>query len=202
MASFLEGPCLVLGDEFFGVGQFLTLLFMTTAAMGVVFQVPVVMIALQRVGLIRHKTLLKHWRTTILIIFCASALFSPPEPVSMFMMALPMMLLYGVGLILTWIGQKRERPADEVLPRVEKSATFSIVAVDPESGVCGAAVASKYPAVGKVVPYVRAGVGAFCTQHWHVPKWGDRALDLLEAGKRPEAVFLELLQDDDHAEQR
>ena len=33
-----------------------------------------------------------------------------------------------------------------------KTATFSIVAVDPEAGICGAAVASKYPAVGRVVP--------------------------------------------------
>ena len=56
------------------------------------------------------------------------------------------------------------------------SATFSIVAADPETGVCGAAVASKYPAVGKVVPYVRPGVGAFCTQHYHVPKWGEPAV--------------------------
>src|SRR5690242_6728154 len=63
------------------------------------------------------------------------------------------------------------------------TATFSIVAADPETGICGAAVASKYPAVGKVVPYVRAGVGAFCTQHWHNPKWGVPALDQLEAGK-------------------
>lgn len=82
------------------------------------------------------------------------------------------------------------------------SATFSIVAVDPESGVCGAAVASKYPAVGKVVPYVRAGVGAFCTQHYHVPKYGPRALDLLGAGKLPEAVLAELLKDDPQQDQR
>jgi uncharacterized Ntn-hydrolase superfamily protein len=88
------------------------------------------------------------------------------------------------------------------LPLPEKTATFSIVAVDPETGLCGAAVASKYPAVGKVVPYVRAGVGAFCTQHWHVPKWGEQALDMLEQGKRPEEVFLDLLKDDEHAEQR
>lgn len=76
------------------------------------------------------------------------------------------------------------------------TATFSIVAVDPKTGVCGAAVASKYPAVGKVVPYVRAGVGAFCTQHWHNPAWGEKALDLLEQGKLPEEVLAELLRDD------
>ncbi len=82
------------------------------------------------------------------------------------------------------------------------TATFSIVAADPETGVCGAAVASKYPAVGKVVPYVRAGVGAFCTQHAHNPEWGERALDLLEAGKAPEKVLTELLRDDRWRERR
>ena len=82
------------------------------------------------------------------------------------------------------------------------SATFSIVAVDPETGECGAAVASKYPAVGKVVPYVRAGVGAFCTQHWHNPKFGERALDLLAGGKLPEEVLGELLRDDKNKDKR
>lgn len=82
------------------------------------------------------------------------------------------------------------------------SGTFSIVAVDPESGVCGAAVASMYPAVGEVVPYARAGVGAFCTQHWHHPDWGEQALDLLAAGKLPEEVLAELLRDDDRRDKR
>ena len=41
------------------------------------------------------------------------------------------------------------------------SNTFSIVVGDPAAGACGAAGASKFPAVGKVVPYVRTGVGAF-----------------------------------------
>ena len=84
----------------------------------------------------------------------------------------------------------------------EVSGTFSIVAVDPDVGVCGAAVASKYPAVGKVVPYVRAGVGAFCTQHWHNPKWGERALDLLAEGHLPEHVLAELLRDDTQRDKR
>ena len=80
--------------------------------------------------------------------------------------------------------------------RSEISRTFSIVAVDPASGVCGAAVASMFPAVGKAVPYVRAGVGAFCTQHHHRPEWGPAALDMLEAGALPEEVLGRLLRDD------
>jgi uncharacterized Ntn-hydrolase superfamily protein len=87
-------------------------------------------------------------------------------------------------------------------PASEISATFSILAVDPESGSVGMAVASKYPAVGKVVGYVRAGVGGICTQHHHVPAWGEPALDALQQGKSPEAVIADLLRDDPGRELR
>ena len=76
------------------------------------------------------------------------------------------------------------------------TGTFSIVAADPEAGECGAAVASKYPAVGRVVPYARAGVGAFCTQHHGEPAWGETALNLLELRLLPEEVLGRLLKDD------
>src|SRR5579859_927050 len=81
-------------------------------------------------------------------------------------------------------------------PAGDKIATFSIAAVDPETGVCGAAVASKFPAVGKVVAHARAGVGAFCTQHFGVKDWGPKALDLLGDGKLPEEVLADLLKPD------
>lgn len=75
-------------------------------------------------------------------------------------------------------------------------ATFSIAAVDPDSGQCGAAVASMYPAVGKVVAHARPGVGAFCTQHYGQQKWGEKALDLLAEKKLPEEVLTEFLKND------
>ncbi len=53
------------------------------------------------------------------------------------------------------------------------------------------------PHVGVLlVPYVRAGVGAFCTQHYHVPDWGPRALDLLAEGNSPQGTLDILLKDD------
>lgn len=88
-------------------------------------------------------------------------------------------------------------------PEVEKViATFSIVAVDPETGEVGAAVASKYPAVGKVVPMVEAGVGAICTQHYGVPEWRAKALQMLRDKATPEEVVAALLKSDDRPEQR
>ncbi len=106
-------------------------------------------------------------------------------------------LILGMGIVMaTNTSGLADQPPDGI------TATFSIVAVDPDTGICGAAVASKYPAVGKVVPHVRGGVGAFCTQHWHNPKFGERALDLLAADKPPEEVLTELLRDDPQREQR
>jgi len=107
-------------------------------------------------------------------------------------------------LLLSGCGHQevRRTVADAWGNELPVSGTFSIVAVDPNAGICGAAVASKYPAVGKVVPYVRAGVGAFCTQHWHNPPWGERALDLLAQGRLPEEVLAELLRDDPRRDKR
>jgi uncharacterized Ntn-hydrolase superfamily protein len=109
------------------------------------------------------------------------------------MMSLAAVVLAGAAVL----------PDDPSVPAPEvKIATFSIAAVDIEAGVCGAAVASKYPAVGKVVAHARAGVGAFCTQHYGVVKWGKPALDSLEDGSLPEEVLTELLTDDKQPGQR
>lgn len=109
----------------------------------------------------------------------------------------PALGLALLGLVLLVVPSGADGPPPDGI-----TATFSIVAVDPDTGTCGAAVASKYPAVGKVVPFVRAGVGAFCTQHWHNPKFGDKALDLLADGKLPEEVLGQLLRDDKQRDQR
>jgi Tat protein translocase TatC len=95
-------------------GQFLNLELALTGAMGLVFQMPLVMVALQRVGLVTHKAYLKNWRMTVLLLFLVAALLTPPEPVSMLLMATPMLLLYGLGLVLTRFGRRHEAPAVEV----------------------------------------------------------------------------------------
>ena len=60
--------------------------------------------------------------------------------------------------------------------------TFSIVAADPEAGDWGVAVASKFPCVGAVVPWARAGVGAVATQSWANTAFGPEGLALMREG--------------------
>jgi uncharacterized Ntn-hydrolase superfamily protein len=59
--------------------------------------------------------------------------------------------------------------------------TFSIVAFDQGNGDLGVAVASKFPAVGVVVPWARAGVGAVATQAWALTSYGPDGLALMES---------------------
>lgn len=87
-------------------------------------------------------------------------------------------------------------------PRSHTSSTYSIVARDPETGELAVGVESRYFAVGSVVPWVRAGVGAVATQHSHNPAFGVRALDLLESGHSPEEALAKILADDTKPESR
>ncbi len=81
-------------------------------------------------------------------------------------------------------------------------STFSIVAADPATGQVGVAVQSKYFAVGAVVPWARAGVGAVATQALGWARYGPALLEALEAGKPPQAALEEALTTDPLAAQR
>jgi uncharacterized Ntn-hydrolase superfamily protein len=76
-------------------------------------------------------------------------------------------------------------------------ATFSICAVDRDAGEVGCAVQSKYFAVGSVVPWAKAGVGAVATQAAGVAAYGPQVLARLEEGLGPaEAIAAVLLPDE------
>lgn len=62
-------------------------------------------------------------------------------------------------------------------------ATFSIVGRDPDTGDLGVAVQSKFLAVGSVVPWARAGVGAIATQSYANTGYGPEGLKLLAEGE-------------------
>ena len=78
-------------------------------------------------------------------------------------------------------------------PRV---ATFSIVAYDPETEELGVAVASKFPAVGSVVPWAQAGVGAIATQSAANTTYGPKGLALLQKGSTPTETLTTLTSND------
>jgi uncharacterized Ntn-hydrolase superfamily protein len=80
--------------------------------------------------------------------------------------------------------------------------TFSIVAADPGTGDVGVAVASKFLAVGAVVPFARAGAGAVATQSFADVTLGPRGLEALAKGGAPSLILEQLLAGDSERETR
>jgi uncharacterized Ntn-hydrolase superfamily protein len=83
-----------------------------------------------------------------------------------------------------------------------RRGTYSIVARDPRTAEVGVAVQSHWFAVGPIVPWVRAGVGAVATQSIVEPAYGPRVLDRLADGARARQALDELVAADDEARYR
>ncbi|MBI1257454.1 MAG: DUF1028 domain-containing protein [Chloroflexi bacterium] len=80
--------------------------------------------------------------------------------------------------------------------------TFSIVAYDPAEDSFGVAVASKFLAVGAVVPWAKAGIGAVATQAYCKMSFGPDGLDYMAQGKSAPETLALLLHNDPLIEQR
>ncbi len=80
--------------------------------------------------------------------------------------------------------------------------TYSIVARHPTTGELGVASQSHYFALGVVVPWARAGVGAVATQASALASYGPLGLEGLQAGEAPDALLGRLVEDDDQGADR
>lgn len=101
----------------------------------------------------------------------------------------------ALGVILTCLLFIVPLPAQNV-------ATFSIAARDSITGELGVAVASRFFAVGTVVPWAKADIGAVATQAFANTSFGWRGLDLLEKGSTPEEALKNLLSSDNQPDRR
>ncbi|MCC7139080.1 MAG: twin-arginine translocase subunit TatC [Planctomycetes bacterium] len=95
----------------FAIGPYLSLVLSLLFGMGVAFQLPLVMLFLQAVGIVERETLRRGWRLAVLIAFVVSMILTPdPTPVSQTLMAGPLVGLYFLGV---WggrfVGESRER---------------------------------------------------------------------------------------------
>src|SRR5262245_59029006 len=101
-------------------------------------------------------------------------------------------ILLILPALLSALPARRDKPV----------ATFSIVGYDPATGDLGIAVESRFFAVGAVVPWAKAGVGAIATQSFANTTFGPKGLDLLAQGKSAQETLDILLQGDPQADQR
>jgi sec-independent protein translocase protein TatC len=95
------------------ISEWIGFVLMLPIGFGLSFQLPLVMLFIERIGIVSAWTYVDHWRVAILVIFVLSAILTPADPISMLLMAVPLIFLYfgGIGLCF-WLPIGR-KPFDE-----------------------------------------------------------------------------------------
>ena len=78
-------------------------------AFGVCFQLPVASWFLARLGLIDHHDMIKGFRYAVVAIFAVAAIITPPDVVTQTLLGIPLVLLYGVGVVVARLVTTKRR---------------------------------------------------------------------------------------------
>ena len=98
------------------VGAYFAMVARLSFTFGIVFQLPIVVLALSAAGIVTPRLLLRSWRWAVVIIFVAAAILTPPDPVSQVLMALPVVLLYIGSVLVAHIVVKRKGKEEDADP--------------------------------------------------------------------------------------
>ena len=109
----------------FTVDNYLSLLFTMTVAFGVVFELPLIIALLARVGLVTPEFLVKWRRYAIVLAFVIGAVLTPADPVSQIFMSIPLVVFYEVGIVLARIMAKKRRATAEAPDPADEAAAAS-----------------------------------------------------------------------------
>ncbi len=95
------------------IEKYLSFVMTTFVAFGVAFEVPVIVVVLVLVGVVDLATL-KEWRSYVIVgAFVVAAIFTPPDVVSQLMLAIPLCLLYELGMLMARFVRKLPARADQ-----------------------------------------------------------------------------------------
>lgn len=83
---------------------------------GLMFEMPLAVFFLAKAGVVTHLSLLRHWKIALLLITIASAILTPPDPVTIWLMGIPMTALYFVSVGVAYFVSK---PQVEAMRRLE-----------------------------------------------------------------------------------
>ncbi len=82
------------------ITEYLSLSLKLMLAFGIVFELPLISLLLARAGVLNYNQMVNSTRVAIVVIFVVAAIFTPPDVVSQLLMAIPMVLLYGISIIV------------------------------------------------------------------------------------------------------
>lgn len=95
------------------IGEYVGFFTKLLIAFGIAFELPVVTFFLAKIGLITDKTLISFFRYAVICIFIFAALLTPPDVVTQFLMAGPLILLYGISILIARSVNPEKEKEDE-----------------------------------------------------------------------------------------
>jgi sec-independent protein translocase protein TatC len=101
---------------YYRVKSFFWLVFLTTAGIGLLFDIPLSMVLFERAGYVSYDSLRERWRGVALVCFVFASVVTPESVYTLFVIAVPMILFYWIGIGLLWVltlGGRRGRPPAE-----------------------------------------------------------------------------------------
>ena len=90
-----------------GIGNYLDFSTRFIFGFGVAFLLPVLLMLLERAGLVTRQQLVRGRRYAIVVAFVVAAVLTPPDVVSQLLLAVPLVLLYEVSLVAIWFTEKK-----------------------------------------------------------------------------------------------
>lgn len=93
------------------ITDWLTFVMILPLGFGISFQLPLVMLFLERIGIFSIATYLRQWRMAVLVICVLSMILTPSDPQSMILMAVPLIFLYFGGILLCRLLPRRAASA-------------------------------------------------------------------------------------------
>jgi sec-independent protein translocase protein TatC len=95
------------------IGEWLGFVLILPLGFGLSFQLPLVMLFLNRIGVVSLDLYVGQWRIAVLAIFLIAMVLTPADPISMLLMALPLCVLYLLGIIMCKYMPKGRNPFAE-----------------------------------------------------------------------------------------
>ncbi|MCX7337951.1 MAG: twin-arginine translocase subunit TatC [Alphaproteobacteria bacterium] len=82
------------------VNEYLSFVMRLIFAFGICFELPVILTLMASIGVVSHQSLIQRWRIAVVVIFVIAAFITPPDILSMLGLALPLIILYGLSIIM------------------------------------------------------------------------------------------------------
>lgn len=109
-------------NQVIGINEYFTFLFQITVPFGIIFQLPIVLLFLTRLGMVTPMMMVKVRKYAYFVLFVIAAFITPPDIFSHLLVTLPLFILYEISVMVSRIGYKKYLKSEQRRQREEQQA--------------------------------------------------------------------------------